>query len=59
MNELVSILKSYNLRLAVKTLPFPLVTLKTIFQDTNLSFLENTIDEISVPQVFHCQRHSI
>ena len=29
MNELVSILKSYNVRLAVKTLPFPLVALKT------------------------------
>jgi len=42
----------------MKTLPFPLVALKTVIQGTSLSFLENTIDEISVPRVFHCQRHS-
>ena len=37
----------------MKTLPFPLVALRTIIQGTSLSFLENTIDEISLPRVFH------
>ena len=37
----------------MKTLPFPLVALRTIIQGTSLSFLENTIDKISVPRVFH------
>ena len=36
----------------MKTLPFPLVALKTIIQGTSSSFLEKTIDEISLPPSF-------